>query len=422
MKYKYTLTTISQSGKFLSRTVLQLSFLFFLSFMAFLPTVQAEECEASDNCMDFAFIEKVDNGNGSTTLCFSITNNCNRALSYAAFSVPQEASSPSDNSVYASDNGINYKIENTTNNPFYSIKFETIGEGFKNGGSGEFCFDLPTAIADDFSTITIQSKASNKTYQVTIDFSTCSDPVCDNIPLFQGGAAGVRSIGTNFPSSIATVCEGMPFVIENVLSPTGGSGALETAWIKCSGGVGAEDCGSRFEELGPLNVGQIYTDFVANGGSGRIGNTCWEFATDGDADDLSLNIDGIYSTTCFVRCVRRAGCEAFTGEGNIITVQVTSCSSPRQGQLIEDNADFAVYPNPAYDEISVLPAEKYFGQSWTIIVYNQLGNVMLQKEIDQVEDHSIRLNTSLFPGGVYTIYFKVGEQKSIGKKLVISRL
>jgi uncharacterized repeat protein (TIGR01451 family) len=54
--------------------------------------------------------------------------------------------SPTDGSTYTSPiTGIKYNVENPTNNPFYSIKFETLGEGVKKGAtydSDQFEFTL----------------------------------------------------------------------------------------------------------------------------------------------------------------------------------------------------------------------------------------------------------------------------------------
>ena len=121
-----------------SVNITQFSFLFILFSLLFVPPSFSQDCFESDGCFDFVLESKTDNADGTTTYCFHITNQCKWALSNIAFSVPQAATTPADNSTYQSAGGINYNIENTTNNPFLSIKFETLGEGIKKGASDIF--------------------------------------------------------------------------------------------------------------------------------------------------------------------------------------------------------------------------------------------------------------------------------------------
>ena len=111
--------------------------------------------------------------------------------------------------------------------------------------------------------------------------------------------------------------------IENV-APAGFFGEpIEYIWITTEANNG--DCGASFPELLPLNVGELYNDFLADGGfsggaSPVIGNTSWSFVTDNDADDLSLTLTELSVPTCFSRCARVVGCTSFYGEA-AVTVQ-----------------------------------------------------------------------------------------------------
>lgn len=287
-----------------------------------------EDCVVEAGCFEYTFVEKTDNGNGNTTFCFDITVNCNRSLSNVAFDVNGNAVSP--NNSYTSPGGLVYNVENPTNNPFTgAIKFEG-GEGIKNGDTERFCFDIPTDIAEDITEITIQAKAGQNRETATLEFDDCEEPVCIEVPADGGGATGVNGLGINYPATNATVCANTPFVIENVVAPTRTD--IEIAWIKCTDPAGA--CGDVFQTMMDYNVGQLYNDFMQNGGSPQIGTTCWEFVSDGDADDLSLTVDGISGTTCFVRCVRGEGCESFTGEGNIMTISTVACEPELCGNTV----------------------------------------------------------------------------------------
>jgi len=127
-----------------------------------------------------------DNGDGTVKYRFKITNRCNRGLSYVAFQLPNgsEAIEPEDESTYISPFGNNYHVENTTNNPFYSIKFETLGpDGIKNGAMDEFIFTLPlTKPLDDDPKF--QGKFGPKTEKFDLDLEEC--PLYDDIPEVKG--------------------------------------------------------------------------------------------------------------------------------------------------------------------------------------------------------------------------------------------
>lgn len=148
---------------------------FVLGFVfLFLPSVLlgANNCESLNDCIDFSVENITDNHDGTIDFCFNIKNHCKKALSNVAFQLPGvPAIGPANNSTYTA--GKSYHIENTTNNPFYSIKFETIGEGIKFGQSDVFCYTLPTAVAYGQTSLQIQAKNGNNVTIVTLDISKC---------------------------------------------------------------------------------------------------------------------------------------------------------------------------------------------------------------------------------------------------------
>jgi len=131
-----------------------------------------EKCFGGDGCMFVEFMSVTEVGTTSV-YTFEVVNNCDRALSHVAFELPDDyfAISPLDGEVY---NGVHndYDIENTTENPFHSIKFETIGEGIKNGETETFEYSLAND-ASVLSSIKISLKAGNETYEVSIDIEPC---------------------------------------------------------------------------------------------------------------------------------------------------------------------------------------------------------------------------------------------------------
>jgi len=119
-----------------------------------------------------------DGDKGTVTYRFKITNKCDKGLSYIAFELPfgEEALEPDDESTYTAPSGNNYSVENTTNNPFHSIKFETLGpDGIKNGGMEEFSFVMPldVPILDDRR---IEAKFGQNKEQIRFDTDECELP------------------------------------------------------------------------------------------------------------------------------------------------------------------------------------------------------------------------------------------------------
>jgi len=166
------------------------------------PTI--ESAEATVSCSD--------NGDGNTTVKVKVKNKCCKALSYVAISLPAGVvpSEPEDGDTYVGVEA-SYNVESPTNNPFYSIKFETIGEGPKNGKYDVFEFVIPTEDAEDMETLTIEAKAGCTKERVTFDVkdeeqvkSTCnfvftlyemesdgggSDEVCGRVAVYTSADA-----------------------------------------------------------------------------------------------------------------------------------------------------------------------------------------------------------------------------------------
>jgi len=86
------------------------------------------------------------------------------------------ATDPDDGDTYVSPNGHTYTVENPTNNPFYSIKFEEVAEGVRDGDADIFNYAIPTAAYDADDPIQVQAKAAGYIGTVTlIPDTTASD-------------------------------------------------------------------------------------------------------------------------------------------------------------------------------------------------------------------------------------------------------
>lgn len=170
-----------------------------LFIFAFTTWAQAQRpeptggCVQDDECFTFRFIgaEASDN---NVTLTFSIRTNCDRALSYAAFELPEGARVIAPNSNYKGT--YRYGIENPTNNPFYSVKFEAKkAEEYKNGASDTFSFTIPASDYENLSTLRVQAKAARSVGAVTFDLNACSPKpaAC----LIEGNGANFAFTGAN---------------------------------------------------------------------------------------------------------------------------------------------------------------------------------------------------------------------------------
>ncbi|MBK8556394.1 MAG: SprB repeat-containing protein [Lewinellaceae bacterium] len=110
----------------------------------------------------------------------------------------------------------------------------------------------------------------------------CLTVVCNNAT--NGGTIGSAQSGCGASFDPA------PFT--NIASPSGGSGTLEIIWIKST----------------------------TNCPPASFNGAQWSVIP--GATGLTYNSGPITETTCFRRCARRAGCESYDAESNIITVTV----------------------------------------------------------------------------------------------------
>jgi hypothetical protein len=70
--------------------------------------------------------------------------------------------------------GNTYQIENTTNNPFYSVKFEfASGAEVKNGSYDVFKYTLPADVVAAMTTMQVEAKAATdaRTYNLACNFA-----------------------------------------------------------------------------------------------------------------------------------------------------------------------------------------------------------------------------------------------------------
>jgi hypothetical protein len=113
----------------------------------------------------------------TTTLTWRVTNRCKFGLSHVAFELSKEskAIAPANGAIYTSVTGRQYKVENPTNNPFYSIKFETVGAGIANGESDLFVYTIAGTF-DPNAVMRVQAKGGQQIDRFEFKPGACTVP------------------------------------------------------------------------------------------------------------------------------------------------------------------------------------------------------------------------------------------------------
>jgi hypothetical protein len=124
-------------------------------------------CTASNGCFTFS-LKNVTISGTDATLTFVVKTLCAYSLSNVAFELPAGVTA----SAYTSSLG-NSGVENGTNNPFYSIKFNT-NNGGKNGAEATFSFTIPISSLTATSTMQVQAKAGQQIGTVTFSPAYCT--------------------------------------------------------------------------------------------------------------------------------------------------------------------------------------------------------------------------------------------------------
>ncbi len=117
------------------------------------PNLYAQDCSTSAACgqvgLDIAYIENAQAYEYRFTINIPQSCSMQQAVSHVSFGLPQgaTASNVTENTFFSTTTGIEYEIENTTNVPFYCIKYNVAEgyEGIKRGDSETFTFQVDEA-------------------------------------------------------------------------------------------------------------------------------------------------------------------------------------------------------------------------------------------------------------------------------------
>jgi len=165
---------------------------------------------------------------GSTELSFEIVyqelQGCKHAISHVAFSLPDGVSALD---FMSKDNyeGLlgNYTVENTTKNPYHSIKFETNHDNYEPGAREVFTFTIPAGV--DYEAVNIRVKAAGKKSDVTLPI-VCEESEGEEEGTEEDGeegGSGEDDGGTSEPEDVNNVY--VSWIYDYIVP--GGSGCLD---------------------------------------------------------------------------------------------------------------------------------------------------------------------------------------------------
>ena len=88
------------------------------------------------------------------------------------------------------------------------------------------------------------------------------------------------------------------------------------------------------------------------------------------------------------------------------------------GETSISSGDFSVFPNPAQTELSVR-LDDYIGNPATLMIYNNLGQIVKQIEMDEVQHTIERIDLNGLDNGMYLLELRSGAERST-KRFVIT--
>ena len=86
-----------------------------------------------------------------------------------------------------------------------------------------------------------------------------------------------------------------------------------------------------------------------------------------------------------------------------------------------DLSKIAIFPNPATNEIYI-DLEEFEGRSATISIFNQFGQRMDIRMVEEVDTNPLRFDLTKYTDGTYIMYINMEGTKNFAKKFIISRL
>ena len=99
----------------------------------------------------------------------------------------------------------------------------------------------------------------------------------------------------------------------------------------------------------------------------------------------------------------------------------TASTHSDENFFIDDRQLVNLTPNPTTNQVKV-GLEKVQGESFELLIVNQLGQVLFQREFNENADRQVTLSTVDFPTGVYFVWLNAEGRRSIPQKLIKQNL
>ena len=276
----------------------------------------------------------------------------------------------------------------------YNTNDDVLIEEFTTGNNGEYLFEcmVPDVYYLKYNIDTGQYTFSPPNQGTNDELDSDADPlsglsnaftISQGMPHDYSFDAGIHSVcddytygGTIGQNQI--ICPGdEPETLHSILPPSGGSGTPEYLWLKSTNG-------SNWSEIP-------------------------------NADEESYNPGPLYTTSYFIRCIRREGCTSFIVESAnqaIITVLSEDddyCVSGNMGSPPSDSEQLSeiedqiiqIYPNPVSNEFYI---QSRFKNETSLYLCNSLGKIIQVINVDAGESSKM-INLNNFSEGIYFIHF-----------------
>lgn len=415
-------------------------------------TMPPSVCDVKSNgCVTVALNGITTNANGSKTYEFKVTHNCVHALSYVAFQLPANyvATDRQDGGTYNAWN-VKYLIENPTNNPFYSIKFESVGEGIKNGEMETFTYTLPSG-APVLNPLKVQVKASTSTYLVSMSTTNCSTPGggtpdCANITITPGagkvtvsglGGAPISSLQVFNSTWTATLytCFGNCSATQVVTLPAGSYQVL-AKYYNASWQPVCEKSQTVTVSSALVGDQNEYLNFVAQKEE-DFTSLLWThnsgFAVEEYIVERSENGNGFEPLNALgskggqsQELYEDFDLEPVTGDNfyrlKMVYTDGSIGYSDVQKVTFVDVTDYVLFPNPANGFVKASLENVMGAEDVNITIFNSFGTEMKRFHLDEVYSKYYQMDIRDLHEGQYIVWFNVPGKRPIAKLLVVGRI
>jgi hypothetical protein len=84
--------------------------------------------------------------------------------------------------------------------------------------------------------------------------------------------------------------------------------------------------------------------------------------------------------------------------------------------------EFSLFPNPAQSEINVKMGEEFIGKEVTVQIMNQLGQTVMVRRLNEVQNPVENIRLDNFTEGVYFLTLRTEGQEALTKKFIVKGL